>query len=139
VPEGWKCTTCRLAFPVGPFIAGDRNGFLTVTLLVCRECGTGHAIEASKRQMRLFHLVEPYFEDDETDSDEPVAGVIHLKWYASPPNYSEWEGGHDLSAKDFHDVPCVHCGQRALTDRWEEDCPCPQCDAAMRLLGGWFS
>ena len=145
MPEAWKCTDCRLAFPVGWFHYGlGSSPYLIATLLVCRECGTAHAVQHSNDKPRfndrLFHLGEPFLDDDEPAASSDEGGIaITLKWYRGPPVLSDWNGGGEAEPNSGAEFACVHCGQQALTDRWDATQPCPRCQGAMKSDGFWIT
>jgi hypothetical protein len=111
-------------------------------MLACHGCGTAHAIEHSIRRPeykdRLFHLTEPYFDDDAPRySYSEDKKNLTLKWYMGPPRLSEWKLGPELSTWGTIEPTCIRCGASALTGRWDEDEPCPACHGPMERVGFW--
>lgn len=145
MPEAWKCTKCRLAFPVGWFHYGlGGSPYGSATLLVCRKCGTAHAVQHSSGKPRsidrLFQLGEPFLDDEEpAASYDEGQSAITLKWYRGPPVFSDWNLEADAPPSSINELACVHCGQRSLTDRWDATQPCPRCNGAMKSEGFWIT
>ena len=145
MPGAWKCTNCRLAFPGGWFHYWiGASPYWAATLLVCRGCGTAHAIEHSNEKPtfkdRLFHAGKPFIDDDEPAiSYDEDGNVLTMKWYRAPPVLSNWPGGSDLTTDKIAELACVHCGGNSLTDRWEENWPCPRCASEMKEVGFWIT
>ncbi|HEV3342557.1 MAG TPA: hypothetical protein VG125_19450 [Pirellulales bacterium] len=141
MPDSWKCTNCQLAFQAGWFYHGA-SPYCGATMLVCRQCGTAHAIEHSKKKPavkdRFFHLGKPLHDDPETSGEGPE-GVLMLNSHQGPPLLSDWDGGSELATDNFAELTCVYCGSDSLTDRWEESWRCPGCRGEMKPDGFWIT
>src|SRR5215469_10327941 len=103
----------------------------SATLLVCRQCGTAHAIEHNEPECkdRLFSFGKPMFDDDDKPrswTDE--SGAMWLKWY---PPFSDWPVGDDLATDKIAEMNCAYCGGNSLTYCWEKSWPCPSCGSEM--------
>lgn len=147
MPETWKCNNCRLVFPIGWFhFSPGSQPYWAATLLTCASCGTGHAVEFSNEKPqykdRLFHLREPYFDDDEPEESLNSEGtVLTRKWFMGPQIVDQWFGGThvELQGEDYSPLECAFCGSRSITDVWDETKACPACRGNMSIVCSWFT
>jgi hypothetical protein len=141
MPEGYRCTNCHLAFPVGQYVSYQVRG----ALLPCAQCGTAHGFEklaSTNWTVYFFHLGEPFFEDDDkaTERGENDEGkFINFAWYVCPPNFEDWLPGGKLESEKLTDLQCVYCQSNSLVDAWEETTPCPSCGSRMERKGWWIT
>ena len=135
LPDFWKCTNCRLAFILGWFrYSLEATPYWSATFLVCRQCGTAHAIGHSSTEAickdGFFNLGGPLFdEDNPTASSDESRDVIRLY---EPIDVSNWPGGSDLVTDNIAELTCAHCGGDSLTNRWEKSWPCPSCGSEIK-------
>jgi hypothetical protein len=146
MPTTWKCTICRLVFPVGWFhySLASSGPYGAAILLVCKGCGTAHAIERADSKSgckdRFFSLREPYTDDELPPSSySEDRSFLTIKWYMGPPHVSDWAGGEEVTTAGFTDLTCVYCHREALSDTWDERDPCPRCGGETKMVAGWMT
>jgi len=131
MPEVYACKKCGLIFEVGWYHYHEfESGYAAETVLVCRECGTVHAVE---------HAVTPRQVPDLEGKLPPDQGPIWRPDRVLQP-FIGMEGIADELALGA--VRCGHCvAVGSLLDRWpDEGAPCPECGAPIRgIVSSWIT
>lgn len=122
--DPWICDECQLEIAVGMF---HGRGYLA-RFLVCRSCGTVHAIEETADD-RLLSMPGPYFREpgsDQLQADEDGNTFVTITW--CPFNWTPVDGS---SPNDISGIHCTHCDATNLTEEWDDKSNCPSCNAPM--------
>ena len=136
MPEDYRCSSCSLVFMVGNFHYFKLDsGYGSKSMIVCRNCGTQHAIEhsikkSSKKDRLLFqtkpiHLIE-------------TEGVAREKPFIYESEFLELKVGEEVNLKTMKDVQYKFCNSKGtFSFVWKKKYKCPNCGGDIKEVSSW--